>query len=217
MGSIHPHLSADHRTHEPGSCLRVMTLLFPFLSSSCRLLFKCHLLWKAFPDHSYMSNPLLPLSYILHQALFFFITFIAIWDDTMLCCLSLPSEQNGQEIRISIFPSPYSLYLFKCPAYSRHSIIIWGRNAYIMHVKIHGKVQSCTVDRKITHYQLCLPTVMKRGFARRFGNFLKTGRQVSNLQVASIWGKKSQRISKSKNWISHALNTMPNSCEWSGG
>lgn len=142
-----------------------------FFSSSCRLPLKCHLLWEAFPDHPYMSYPLLPLSYTPHQALFFFITCIAIWDDVMLCCLSLPSEQNGQEIRISTSPSPYSLYLVKCLAYSRHSIIIWGRNAYIMHVKTHGKVQSCTVDRKITH-QLCLPTLMKRGFTRRFGNFL---------------------------------------------
>lgn len=103
----------------------------------------------------------------------------------MPCFVASLFHQNRMVRRLgSLSPSPYSLYLVKCPAYSRHSIIIWGRNAYIILVKIRGKVQSCTSDRKITHYQLCLPTLMKRGFTHRFGNFLQT--QAGRFQICWV-------------------------------
>lgn len=141
----------------------------------------------------------------------------------MLCCLSLPSDQNGQEMRLS-FQKPHSLYLVECLAYSRHSVIICGRNEERTHVKIRGKVQSCTADGKIIPYQGCLPTPRKRGFTCRFGNFLQT-HAVSPPYLAGsksagrkyVGEKNYQEISKKQNLNLPQLNAMPNSCESSGG
>lgn len=124
---LHPVHFAGHQTHHPCSCLRLKTLLLSgmiFLDFMqvptqyhVREAFPYYPAWDALLFHSHIVSNLLhfPSEHLLLS-------------EMMLClgCLSLPSLQTHQEIRISVFPS-------RCAHSSAwltagHSINICGMN-----------------------------------------------------------------------------------------